>query len=209
MELCRRLSPLRPPSGLLIAPFIPSSPKPRSREEKRERERERERERALPLELPPPSPTPALPSPPAPNTHKMGCGSSKKRGGAQAAGSGAARGGGGGVNDTLSPSQIEARIESIPRTRAVQLGGVRIRYAHLTQRGYYPDGKSGGCGCGCGGGHGLGLLDGARLLGRAIRRLSGPRARVLADAICTFGVAHQAPQIKICALSLPPPTLRT
>lgn len=38
--------------------------------------------------------------------------------------------------------EIDGRITSIKETRTATFGGVSVRYAYLTQRGYYPDSKS-------------------------------------------------------------------
>lgn len=53
-------------------------------------------------------------------------------------GGGVAYGGGGG--GPLSSSTIKNRIESINETKTATFGGLQVRYAYLTQRGYYPDG---------------------------------------------------------------------
>lgn len=45
-----------------------------------------------------------------------------------------------GPNDEpMSNAEIESRIESIEKTESIVLGGMKIRYAYLSQRGYYPD----------------------------------------------------------------------
>ncbi|KAL7543762.1 hypothetical protein ACHAXR_013060 [Thalassiosira sp. AJA248-18] len=52
-------------------------------------------------------------------------------------------GGGGGRGRTssvpMSKKEIGQRIESIDETRTAKFGGVSVRYAYLSQRGYYPD----------------------------------------------------------------------
>ncbi len=37
--------------------------------------------------------------------------------------------------------EIHTRIESINETCSATFGGVSVRYAYLSQRGYYPDGE--------------------------------------------------------------------
>jgi len=39
----------------------------------------------------------------------------------------------------MTNAEIESRIESIERTANVTFGGMKVRYAYLSQRGYYPD----------------------------------------------------------------------
>lgn len=66
----------------------------------------------------------------------MGCSGSKQ--------SDAAVGGsmiGGPEDEPMTHAEIESRIESSEKTHNVVLGGMKIRYAYLSQRGYYPDGK--------------------------------------------------------------------
>lgn len=47
-----------------------------------------------------------------------------------------------GPNDEpMSNAEIESRIESIEKTETAVFGGMKIRYAYLSQRGYYPDGE--------------------------------------------------------------------
>ena len=46
------------------------------------------------------------------------------------------------VEEPMSNAEIESRIESIETTESLVLGGIKLRYAYLSQRGYYPDGKS-------------------------------------------------------------------
>jgi len=85
-----------------------------------------------------------------PPQDQMGCGSSKdpdkrlNRGGPNggSGGNGDAHGGGGrgGTEDEpMTLAEIESRIESIEKTREAVFGGVKVRYAFLSQRGYYPD----------------------------------------------------------------------
>ena len=42
----------------------------------------------------------------------------------------------------MSNAEIESRIESIEKTESLTLGGIKLRFAYLSQRGYYPDGKN-------------------------------------------------------------------
>jgi len=42
-------------------------------------------------------------------------------------------------DEPMTNAEIESRIESIEKTKNVVLGGMKIRYAYLSQRGYYPD----------------------------------------------------------------------
>lgn len=44
----------------------------------------------------------------------------------------------------MSKQEIGKRIDAIDQTCTATFGGVTVRYAYLSQRGYYPDGKSGG-----------------------------------------------------------------
>lgn len=46
----------------------------------------------------------------------------------------------GGPPIALTSHERSQRIESIKETRACGLGGISVRYAYLSQRGYYPDG---------------------------------------------------------------------
>jgi len=39
----------------------------------------------------------------------------------------------------MTLTEIESRIDAIERTRTATFGGVKVRYAYLSQRGYYPD----------------------------------------------------------------------
>jgi len=41
--------------------------------------------------------------------------------------------------EPMTNAEIESRIESIEKTKNVVLGGMKLRYAYLSQRGYYPD----------------------------------------------------------------------
>lgn len=41
----------------------------------------------------------------------------------------------------LTESEIQARIESSPTTLNMDLGGIKLRYAWVSQRGYYPECK--------------------------------------------------------------------
>lgn len=41
----------------------------------------------------------------------------------------------------MTKTEIHKRIESIDETRRIKFGGVSVRYAYLSQRGYYPDGE--------------------------------------------------------------------
>lgn len=41
----------------------------------------------------------------------------------------------------MSKTEIHKRIDSIPETCTAKFGGITVRYAYLSQRGYYPDGK--------------------------------------------------------------------
>ena len=72
----------------------------------------------------------------------MGCGSSTSAkavgGGPKAAADGP---GGGGTNEPMTNAEIENRIECSESSRTATIGGVKVRYAFLSQRGYYPDGK--------------------------------------------------------------------
>lgn len=43
---------------------------------------------------------------------------------------------------TLAHSEKASRIESIPKSREAVFGGLKVRYAYVTQRGYYPDGTN-------------------------------------------------------------------
>lgn len=45
------------------------------------------------------------------------------------------------VNKNLTQSEINKRVDSIEKSRTAKLGGVTIRYAYLSQRGYYPEGE--------------------------------------------------------------------
>jgi hypothetical protein len=67
----------------------------------------------------------------------MGCGASKN----SEAVVGSSMVGGSHKDEPMTNSEIESRIECIERTESLVLGGMKIRYAYLSQRGYYPDGK--------------------------------------------------------------------
>jgi hypothetical protein len=41
----------------------------------------------------------------------------------------------------MSGSNTKNRVESIQETKTATFGGLQVRYAYLSQRGYYPDGK--------------------------------------------------------------------
>ena len=41
----------------------------------------------------------------------------------------------------LSINSVQKRIESIPETKTATFGGLKVRYAYISQRGYYPDGN--------------------------------------------------------------------
>ena len=43
-------------------------------------------------------------------------------------------------DEPMTMAEIESRIESIEYTKTATLGGIKVRYAYLSQRGYYPDG---------------------------------------------------------------------
>mmetsp|Transcript_21896 Transcript_21896/g.33122 ORF Transcript_21896/g.33122 Transcript_21896/m.33122 type:complete len:716 (+) Transcript_21896:90-2237(+) len=64
----------------------------------------------------------------------MGCSGSKQ---ADAAVGGSMIGGP--EDEPMTHAEIESRIESSEKTHNVVLGGMKIRYAYLSQRGYYPD----------------------------------------------------------------------
>lgn len=55
---------------------------------------------------------------------------------------GASLAAGGHNHEPMSNAEIESRIESIETTESLILGGIKLRYAYLSQRGYYPDGKT-------------------------------------------------------------------
>lgn len=42
----------------------------------------------------------------------------------------------------LTHAEKASRRESIPQSKEAVFGGLKVRYAHVTQRGYYPDGKN-------------------------------------------------------------------
>lgn len=44
-------------------------------------------------------------------------------------------------DEPMSNAEIESRIECIEKTETIVLGGLKLRYAYLSQRGYYPDGE--------------------------------------------------------------------
>lgn len=43
-------------------------------------------------------------------------------------------------DDPLSNDEINKRIDCIKETRTATFGSMTVRYAYLSQRGYYPDG---------------------------------------------------------------------
>ena len=45
------------------------------------------------------------------------------------------------TSNPMSKQEIHKRIDSIEKTCTANFGGVSVRYAYLSQRGYYPDGK--------------------------------------------------------------------
>mmetsp|Transcript_8367 Transcript_8367/g.12563 ORF Transcript_8367/g.12563 Transcript_8367/m.12563 type:complete len:738 (-) Transcript_8367:107-2320(-) len=59
----------------------------------------------------------------------MGCSSSKPAGNKRPSG----------VGQRMSKKEVNQRIDSINETCATTFGGVSVRYAYLSQRGYYPD----------------------------------------------------------------------
>lgn len=68
----------------------------------------------------------------------MGCSSSRPADAAAKKKQGAHR------RDSVPPmtkKEIDKRIDSIDKTCAAKFGGVSVRYAYLSQRGYYPDGE--------------------------------------------------------------------
>lgn len=76
----------------------------------------------------------------------MGCGPSKDpdkrlsgQSGPEANNAKKGGGGGGTEDEPMTLAEIESRIESIEKTRTAVFGGIKIRYAYLSQRGYYPD----------------------------------------------------------------------
>jgi len=46
---------------------------------------------------------------------------------------------GGKDNEPMTNDEIEKRIDSIEETKTCSFGGIKVRYAYLSQRGYYPD----------------------------------------------------------------------
>ncbi len=67
----------------------------------------------------------------------MGCNQSSnvdKKGPVGGAGGGQRR------STPMTKTEIDKRIDSINETRKATFGGVSVRYAYLSQRGYYPDG---------------------------------------------------------------------
>jgi len=44
-----------------------------------------------------------------------------------------------GREEPMTKAEIQSRIESIEKTEMVVFGGMKLRYAYLSQRGYYPD----------------------------------------------------------------------
>jgi len=67
----------------------------------------------------------------------MGCGGSKQNV------EGGVAGGQGSIgfhrDEPMTNAEIESRIESIEKTATTSFGGMQVRYAYLSQRGYYPD----------------------------------------------------------------------
>jgi hypothetical protein len=43
-------------------------------------------------------------------------------------------------DEPMTNAEIESRIECSERTEMLILGGMKMRFAYLSQRGYYPDG---------------------------------------------------------------------
>ena len=81
------------------------------------------------------------------NPPNMGCCSSKNAesavdhyGGQISRAVGGDKGGGGG-DEPMSTAEIQSRIEGSEKTARANLGGMKVRYAYVSQRGYYPDGK--------------------------------------------------------------------
>ena len=68
-------------------------------------------------------------------------GSGSGSGGSAKINDGGVRGSGGG-DEPMTLAEIESRIESIDKTTSATFGGLKVRYAYLSQRGYYPDGES-------------------------------------------------------------------
>lgn len=73
----------------------------------------------------------------------MGCGSStaSKTAGDGMPKSAAAHGLGKNRNEPMTNAEVESRIECSESSRTATFGGIKVRYAFLSQRGYYPDGK--------------------------------------------------------------------
>jgi hypothetical protein len=44
--------------------------------------------------------------------------------------------------EPMTNDEIEKRIECAEESKSITLGGIKIRYAYLSQRGYYPEGKN-------------------------------------------------------------------
>ena len=44
-------------------------------------------------------------------------------------------------NEPMTNAEVESRIECSESSREATFGGIKVRYAFLSQRGYYPDGK--------------------------------------------------------------------
>jgi hypothetical protein len=45
-------------------------------------------------------------------------------------------------NNPLTPLQIQQRIEAPSECKQLVIGGITMRYAWVSQRGYYPDGEA-------------------------------------------------------------------
>ena len=45
------------------------------------------------------------------------------------------------TDEPMTNAEIQSRIDSIEKTESIVLGGMKLRYAYLSQRGYYPDGE--------------------------------------------------------------------
>jgi hypothetical protein len=43
-------------------------------------------------------------------------------------------------DEPMTTAEIESRIDAIEHTKSATFGGISVRYAYLSQRGYYPDG---------------------------------------------------------------------
>ena len=66
----------------------------------------------------------------------MGCIQSKSSSSPSAAGPGASGSGGPG---RLTTSEVESRIDAPARTITTSIGGAKVRYGYVSQRGFYPD----------------------------------------------------------------------